>query len=41
MICEKYILNEERGSYLMRYTFEKYPASMPNVVKRPAYETDE
>jgi acetyl esterase/lipase len=35
MICEKYILNEKHGSYLMRYTFEKSPA-MPNVEKRPA-----
>ena len=35
MICEKYILNEARGTYVMRYTFEKSP-SMPNVEKRPA-----
>lgn len=35
MICEKYILNEACGTYLMRYTFEKSP-SMPNVEKRPA-----
>lgn len=36
MICEKYSINEESGAYLMRYTFEKYPNSMPDVVKRPA-----
>ena len=35
MICEKYILNPERGSYLMRYTVQK-AASMPNVQMRPA-----
>lgn len=36
MICEKFILNAERGSYLMRYTFNQYPEKMPNMVKRPA-----
>ncbi len=36
MICEKYILNEKHGTYLMRYTFDKVPSSMPNVMKRPA-----
>lgn len=36
MICEKYIINEERGAYLMRYAFEKKQAAMPNVMKRPA-----
>lgn len=36
MICEKFIINEKSGAYLMRYTYEKSPAAMPNVVKRPA-----
>lgn len=36
MICEKYILNEEHGSYLMRYTFVKDEVLMPNMLKRPA-----
>ena len=35
MIFEKYILNEERGAYLLRYAFEKKQAAMPNVMKRP------
>ena len=35
MICEKYIINEERGAYLLRYAFEKKQAAMPNVMKRP------
>ena len=36
MFCEKIVLNAERNAYLMRYTFEKNEAIMPNVVKRPA-----
>lgn len=36
MICEKYILSEERGSYLMRYTFVKDDEFMPHMLKRPA-----
>ncbi len=35
MICEKKILNEKSGAYILRYTFEK-SQEMPNVVKRPA-----
>jgi acetyl esterase/lipase len=35
MVYEKHILNQERGSYVTRLTFEKRP-SMPNVEKRPA-----
>ena len=36
MIYEKYILNEEHGSYLMRYTFEKDEVYLPHMLKRPA-----
>ena len=36
MICEKYILSEERESYLMRYTFVKDEEFMPHMLKRPA-----
>lgn len=35
MVCEKFILNEKAGAYLLRYTFDK-SSEMPNVVKRPA-----
>ncbi len=36
MICEKIVFNEEKDVYLLRYTFEKYPDQMSNVLKRPA-----
>ncbi len=36
MICEKFVFNEAKNVYLVRYGFEKYEASMPNVLKRPA-----
>ena len=36
MICEKIIFNEEKNVYLKRYTFEKFPVQMANVLKRPA-----
>lgn len=36
MICEKIVFNEEKDVYLQRYTFEKYPGQMNNVLKRPA-----
>ena len=36
MICEKFVRNEEKNVYLMRYGFQKHETSMPNVMKRPA-----
>ena len=35
MIFEKFTLNAENGSYLLRYTFDKKPNYMPHMVKRP------
>ena len=36
MICDKIVFNEAKDVYLKRYAFEKYPAQMSNVLKRPA-----
>ena len=36
MDCQKYIINEKSGAYLVRYGHSAYPSAMFNLEKRPA-----
>ena len=36
MDCQKYIINEKSGAYLIRYCHTAYPESMAKTIKRPA-----